>query len=187
MLNPSVEPTARRESFQAMRDDENKERRASSGVTSPRNDHDAEGRRSSNSSNGVSLRDGADLAPSDAAVEARKQRRSTGLKVPSITDAASLRGVISVFRIMHVPLAGGAYRGECPQTFRYSYMVILFVAEAGASKKQVGAISSLHNNFNLWGSVVVPFCMPQKTKTTHDLDLHIYRLKASTSCEGARP
>lgn len=85
MLNPSVEPTARRESAQARRDSEGKARRSSARANSQGNKQlptaGGHKRGSASEDSLVLLAQGADSTSSAAAVEARNQRRSIGIKV----------------------------------------------------------------------------------------------------------
>lgn len=76
MLNPSVEPRARRESAEARVNDEGMVRRDSAGRGSFGRDSDR------GSSVGASA-DGPDLEASTAALEARNHRRNVGLQVSS--------------------------------------------------------------------------------------------------------
>lgn len=80
MLNPSVEPTSRRESAQARRDSEGKARRNSARANSQGSSQlpSAGGRERGSS---VLLAQGGDSTTSAAALEARNQRRSIGIKV----------------------------------------------------------------------------------------------------------
>lgn len=75
MLNPSVEPAARRESAQAQLDTEGKARRDSAARSSGHVNNPSPSGSSSN------LLDGGDSTASAAALEARNQRRTIGLKV----------------------------------------------------------------------------------------------------------
>eukprot|EP00903_Cladosiphon_okamuranus_P020676 g18985.t1 len=91
MLNPSVEPTSRRESAQARRDSEGMARRDSARATSQGNNHlpsaSAGGRETRGSaldSSSALLARGNDSTTIAAALEARNQRRSIGLKRLSV-------------------------------------------------------------------------------------------------------
>ncbi len=78
MLNPSVEPAARRDSARQRRDSEGKARRNSAGRPGSRGN-------TTRSSAGGAGRSGSVVSTestSTAALEARNQRRSIGLKVP---------------------------------------------------------------------------------------------------------
>lgn len=85
MLNPSVEPTARRESIQAKHDAEGNARRDSTGRASRE-----KGARVEGASSADYVRQGTDPTASITALEARDHRRSIGLKV----------------RILGAPIAG---------------------------------------------------------------------------------
>lgn len=86
MLNPSVEPTSRRESAQARRDSKGRARRDSARANPQGNNQlPSAGRRekrgSAGDSSSVLLAQANDSITSAAALEARNQRRSIGLKV----------------------------------------------------------------------------------------------------------
>lgn len=83
MINPSVEPASRRESAQERRDSEGRARRASARASS-RESHkrpSAVGRDSASKGGSLVLPQGGDSTTSAAALQARNQRRSIGLKV----------------------------------------------------------------------------------------------------------
>ncbi|CAM9534676.1 unnamed protein product [Ectocarpus sp. 6 AP-2014] len=86
MINPSVEPASRRESAQERRDSEGRLRRASARASS-RESHkrpSAGGRDSASNSGSLVLLQGGDSTTSAAALQARNQRRSIGLKRLSV-------------------------------------------------------------------------------------------------------
>ncbi|CAM9641846.1 unnamed protein product [Ectocarpus fasciculatus] len=86
MINPSVEPASRRESAQERRDSEGRARRASARANS-RESHkrpSAGGRDSTSNSGSLVLPQGGDSTTSAAALQARNQRRSIGLKRLSV-------------------------------------------------------------------------------------------------------
>ncbi|CAB1104249.1 unnamed protein product [Ectocarpus sp. CCAP 1310/34] len=86
MINPSVEPASRRESAQERRDSEGRARRASARASS-RESHkrpSAGGRDSASKSESLLLPQGGDSTTSAAALQARNQRRSIGLKRLSV-------------------------------------------------------------------------------------------------------
>ncbi|CAM9359212.1 unnamed protein product, partial [Ectocarpus sp. 8 AP-2014] len=86
MINPSVEPASRRESAQERRDSEGRARRASARASS-RESHkrpSAGGRESASKSGPLVLPQGGDSTTSAAALQARNQRRSIGLKRLSV-------------------------------------------------------------------------------------------------------
>ena len=101
MLNPSVEPTSRRESAQARRDSEGKARRDSARAKSQGNIQlsSAGGgeKRGSAAGSSVLLAQGGDSTTSAAALEARNQRRSIGLKVCMTGHHNVVRGVVWPF------------------------------------------------------------------------------------------
>lgn len=92
MLNPSVEPTARRESTRERRDSEGKARRASASANSRENKRQSSvgGRDSVDAgiSGSVLAEKGADSTAS--AAEARNQRRSIGLQVRNYIAGLSM-------------------------------------------------------------------------------------------------
>lgn len=99
MLNPSVEPTSRRESAQARRDSEGKARRNSARANSQGNNQllsagGREKRGSAAENSSVSLQGGESIT-SAAALEARNQRRSIGLKVRMIGHPKVVKGIDS--------------------------------------------------------------------------------------------